>query len=114
MVRYTKFRDDRPIRSRVILGKPEGGLHQPSPALAISPSLTAQGGGCDPPRVWLLSELELRLKKQRVACYEPKPLTPEFKVLGQRVTSEVRPMIQKWPKCESTDDFVPEQARAAI
>ena len=24
MVRYTKFRDDRPIRSRVILGKPEG------------------------------------------------------------------------------------------
>ena len=24
MVRYNKFRDDRPIRSRVILGKPEG------------------------------------------------------------------------------------------
>ena len=25
MDRYTKFRDDRPIHSRVILGKPEGG-----------------------------------------------------------------------------------------
>ena len=25
MVRYTKFRDDRPFRSRVILGKSEGG-----------------------------------------------------------------------------------------
>ena len=32
MVRYAKFRDDRPIRSRVILGKPEGGgVHQPRP-----------------------------------------------------------------------------------
>ena len=30
---YTKFRDDRPIRSRVILGKPEG-LHQPPPVPA--------------------------------------------------------------------------------
>ena len=27
---YSKFRDDRPIRSRFILGKPEG-LHQPPP-----------------------------------------------------------------------------------
>ena len=30
-VRYTKFRDDRPIRSRVILGKPEGVASTPSP-----------------------------------------------------------------------------------
>ena len=28
-----------------------------------------RGGGYDPPRVWLLSELELRLKNQRVASY---------------------------------------------
>ena len=35
MVRYTKFRDDRPIRSRVILGKPEGGcINPPVPARA--------------------------------------------------------------------------------
>ena len=33
MVWYTKFCDDRPIRSRVILGKPEGGLHHPPPLL---------------------------------------------------------------------------------
>ena len=36
----------------------------PHTALVISPSFTAQGGGVmQPPRVWLLSELELRLKK---------------------------------------------------
>ena len=52
------------------------------------------GGVMRPPRVWLLSELKLRLKKQRVACHETKPLTPEFKVLGQPVTSEVRSMTQ--------------------
>ena len=28
-VRYTKFRDDRPIRSRIIVGKPEGGCINP-------------------------------------------------------------------------------------
>ena len=38
------------------------------------------------PHVWLLSELELRLKNQRVARHETKPLPPEFKVLGQPVT----------------------------
>ena len=72
------------------------------------------GGGYDPPRVWLLSELELRFKNQRVACHETKPLTPEFKVLGQPVTSEVRSMTQKWPKCKFADNFVSEQGRAAI
>ena len=29
-----------------------------------------------------------------MACHETKPLTPEFKVLGQPVTSEVRSMIK--------------------
>ena len=28
-VRYTKFRDDRPIGSRIIIGKPEGGYINP-------------------------------------------------------------------------------------
>ena len=41
-----------------------------------------------------------------------KPLTPEFKFLGQPVTSEVRSMTQKWPKCEFADNFASEQARA--
>ena len=49
-----------------------------------------EGGSMRPPRDWLLSELELRLKNQRVACHETKPLTPEFKVLCQTVTSEAR------------------------
>ena len=73
-------------------------------------------GGCDPPplRDWLLSELELRLKNQRVACHETKPLTSEFKVLGQSVTSEVRSVTQIWPKCDFADNFVNEQPRAAI
>ena len=62
-----------------------------------------------PPSVWLLSELELRFKNQRVACHEIKPLTPEFKVLGQPVTFEVRPMTQKWLKCDFADNFVTEQ-----
>ena len=44
MVRYTKFCDDRPIRSRVILGKPEGGCINPPPCAgegfkgSVSPS----------------------------------------------------------------------------
>ena len=59
---------------------------------------TRGGGGYDPPRVWLLSALELRLKNQRVACHETKPLTTEFNVLGQPVTSEVRSMTQKLHK----------------
>ena len=55
-----------------------------NPHLAISPSFTAQGvwgggGGVRPPRVWLLSELELRFKNQRVACHETKPSTPKFR-----------------------------------
>ena len=92
-----------------------GLLLESSPALAISPSCTAQGGGGDAtPRVWLLIELELRFKAQRVACHETKPLTPEFKVLGQPVTSEVKSMTQKWSKCDLADIFVSEQARAAI
>ena len=33
MVRYTKFRDDRPIRSRVIPEKPEGVASRPPPPL---------------------------------------------------------------------------------
>ena len=69
---------------------------------------------CNPPRVWLLSELELRLKNQRVACHETKPLTPEFKVLGQPVTFGVRSMTQNRPECDLADNFVSEQARAAI
>ena len=43
-------------------------------------------GGCDPPRDWFLSELELRLKKQRVACHETKPLTPSL-----------RSWVDRWP-----------------
>ena len=58
--------------------------------------------------------IELRFKNQRAACHETKPLTPEFKVLGQAVTSEVRLMTQKWPKCDVADNLVSEQARAAI
>ena len=64
--------------------------------------------------VWLLSELELWLKNQRVACHETKPLTPKFKVLGQPVTSEVRSLTQQWPKCDVADNFASEEARAAI
>ena len=67
-----------------------------------------------PPRDWLLGELELRFKNQRVACHETKPLTLEFKVLGQPVTSEVRLMTQNRTKCDFADNFVSEQARAAI
>ena len=41
-------------------------------------------------------------------------MAPEFKVLGQPVTSEVRSMTQKWSKCDFADNFASEQARAAI
>ena len=70
--------------------------------------------GVRPPLVWLLSGVQLRFKNQRVVCLETKPLTPEFNILGQPVTSEVRSMTQKWPKCEFADNFVSEQARAVI
>ena len=87
---------------------------KPFIANVSSPSFTARRGDAIPPRVWLLIELELCFKNQRVACHETKPLTPEFMVLGQPVISEVRSMTQKWPKCDFADNFVFEQARAAI
>ena len=62
-----------------------------------------------PPRVWLLRELELRFKNRREACHETQPLTPEFKVLGQPVTSEVRSMTSE-VKMQLADNFVSEQA----
>ena len=70
-------------------------LTKPSPALAIWKSFTAQRGVYMTPRVWLLIELDLRFKDHRVACHQMKPLTPEFKVLGQPLNSEVRSMTQK-------------------
>ena len=73
------------------------------------PSRHRGAGWCDPPRDWLLSELELRLKKQRVACHETKSLTAEFKVLGQPVTFEVTSMTQNRPKYDFADNFVSEQ-----
>ena len=63
-----------------------------------------KGGGDASPSRWPLSEVELRFKK-----------VLEFKVLDQPVTSEVRSMTCKWPKCDVADNFVSEQAhRAAI
>ena len=53
-------------------------------------------------------------RKQRVSCHETKPLTPEFKNLGQLLTLEFRSMTQKWRKGVFADNFVSEQARAAI
>ena len=47
------------------------------------------------PRVWLLIDLELRLKNLRVAWHETKSLIPEFKVQGQPVTP-LRPV--HWPE----------------
>ena len=41
-------------------------------------------------------------------------MTPEFKVLGQPMTSEVRSMTQIWPKCDFADNVTSGQARAAI
>ena len=58
-------------------------------------------GWYDPPRIWLLSELELRLKNQRIARHETKSLTSEFKVLGQPVTTEVRSMTKKGQNASS-------------
>ena len=54
------------------------------------------GGGVDttPPSVWPLIELELRGKDERVARDETKPMVSDFKVLGHRMTSEVRSMTQ--------------------
>ena len=59
-------------------------------------------------------ELELRNKNQRVAYCETKPMIDKFKVLGQPMTSELRLMTQKSEKCDFADNFIPEQARAAI
>ena len=74
-------------------------LEPPHNIISHFANLHGTGAGVrPPPRVWLLSELELRLKNQRVACHETKPVTPDFKVLGQLVTCEVRSMTQKWPK----------------
>ena len=73
-----------------------------------------RGGGWDPPRDWLLSELELRFKNQRDACHETKSMTSEIKALAQPVTSEVRSMTQKWSKCDFALTSFSEQARAAI
>ena len=36
-----------------------------------------------------------------------KLVTPELKVLGQPVTSEVRLIAQKWSKRDFADNFVP-------
>ena len=47
-----------------------------------------------PARDWPLIELELRGKDERVARDETKPMVSNFKVLGHRVTSEVRSMTQ--------------------
>ena len=46
-----------------------------------------KGGGTRPPRVWLLIQVELRDKNERVARHERKPKMPNFKVSGQPVTS---------------------------
>ena len=49
------------------------------------------GGGYDPPlAVSPLVELARRGKNERVRRYETQRLVPDFKVLGQPVTSEVR------------------------
>ena len=51
-------------------------------------ALTCRKGLLDSPplAVWLLMELEIR-KKERVALHERKPMVPNFRVLGQPVTS---------------------------
>ena len=42
-----------------------------------------------------LIELEFRGKNERVARDERKPMIPNFKVLGHRLTLQVRSMTQK-------------------
>ena len=69
---------------------------EPSPSPSVSRSRRSRIGVGS----LLESELEVRLKNQRVACHDTKPLTPDLKVLGQPVTSEVRSMTQKWQKCD--------------
>ena len=75
---------------------------KPSPAQAISHPSTAQGGGgglVRPPLAGSpLIELELRGKNERVARRETKRLIYKLKVLGQRVTSEVRSSAEKCRK----------------
>ena len=48
------------------------------------------GVGATPLAVWPLIELELRGKNERVRRYETQRLTPEFKVSGKPMTSQVR------------------------
>ena len=46
MVRYAKFRDDRPIRSRVILGEPEEGCNKaPVPVSVNGRVMSVTGTG---------------------------------------------------------------------
>ena len=72
------------------------------------------GGRLDPPAVWPLIVLERRGKNQRVARHETKPMVPDFKVLGQPVTSEVRSNVQNRPNCVFADKVTCNQDRAAI
>ena len=64
MVRYTKFRDDRQIRSQVTLGKPEG-VHQPPPppVPARVKERDEAGSGRAGPRI-----LRFSLKFERTRC----------------------------------------------
>ena len=48
----------------------------------------------DPPVVRPLMVLELRGKNERVARNERKPMVPNFMILSQPVTSEVRSNTQ--------------------
>ena len=60
---------------------------------------TGMGGGMirPPPRVWPLIKLELRGKNERVGIHERKPMVPNFNVLGQPMTSEVRSNTRRGP-----------------
>ena len=53
-------------------------------------------------------------RKTRGVASTPPPVPASVKVLGQPVTSEDRSKTRKWPKCDFADNFISEQARAAI
>ena len=57
--------------------------------------------GSDPSRVWPLIELEPRGKIHHVGRHETKLTVLGFKVIGQRVTSEVSSITQKSGKSGS-------------
>ena len=78
----------------------------------ILPRHKGGGGWYDPLAVSPLIELELRGKNERVARRETKRLIYTLKVLGQPVTSEVRPSAEKWRKPEIADNFASDGARA--